>query len=296
MKKRVLVVEDDSNLSALLRENLVFEGFDVECEADGDLVLGRAKRFMPDLIVLDITLPNVNGFELCRALRRHGATPILIVSARTQKADKLRGLHLGADDYLTKPFDLDEFLARVNAILRRTRPAADELMLGDITIDFILRTAMQGTKEVHLTHREFEVLKYLAERPGQVVPREELLQELWEYPDVALTRSVDHAIARLRKKVEPDPERPRFIHTAVGSGYSLTSEAGTSNVTRKKRVNASSTPRRNMSQITSRRQARSPWVCRNVSHSVDFEKSAFSIVSPSARLITPSCVDPQPVR
>src|SRR5918994_607349 len=144
MKKRVLVVEDDSNLAALLRENLLFEGFDVECVADGDVVLARAKRFMPDLIVLDITLPNVNGFDLCRALRRNGAVPILIVSARTQKADKLRGLHLGADDYLTKPFDLDEFLARVNAILRRTRPTADELVLGGITIDFILRTAKQG--------------------------------------------------------------------------------------------------------------------------------------------------------
>lgn len=222
MRKRVLVVEDDANLSALLRENLLYEGFEVDCIADGDVALARAKRFMPDLVVLDITLPNVNGFELCSALRRHGATPILIVSARTQKADKLRGLHLGADDYLTKPFDLDEFLARVNAILRRARPAADELVLGAIRIDFILRTAKKGEKDVHLTHREFELLKYLTERPGQVVPREELLQELWEYPEAALTRSVDHAIARLRKKVEPDPERPRFIHTAVGSGYSFT--------------------------------------------------------------------------
>jgi two-component system response regulator VicR len=228
MKKRVLIVEDDSNLSALLRENLLFEGFEVDCVADGDLALSRAKAFMPDLVVLDVMLPNRNGFELCGSLRRNGRTPILIVSARSQKADKLRGLNLGADDYITKPFDLDEFLARVNAILRRSRPSADDLVLGAIRIDFISHTARRGDSDIHLTHREFELLKYLAERPGRVVGREELLKELWEYPDAALTRSVDHAIARLRRKVEPDPQQPRFIHTAVGFGYSLTPDGTTS--------------------------------------------------------------------
>ncbi|HTL03412.1 MAG TPA: response regulator transcription factor [Vicinamibacterales bacterium] len=222
MKKRVLIVEDDTNLSALLRENLLFEGFEVDCVADGDLALARAKAFMPDLVVLDVMLPNRNGFELCGSLRRNGRTPILIVSARSQKADKLRGLNLGADDYITKPFDLDEFLARVNAVLRRSRPSADDLVLGAIRIDFISHTAKRGESDIHLTHREFELLKYLAERPGRVVGREELLKELWEYPDAALTRSVDHAIARLRRKVEADPQQPRFIHTAVGFGYSLT--------------------------------------------------------------------------
>lgn len=177
---------------------------------------------MPDLVVLDIMLPNTNGFELCAALRQNGRTPILIVSARSQKVDKLRGLNLGADDYITKPFDLDEFLARVNAVLRRSRPKADELALGAVRIDFIARVAKRGDADVHLTHREFELLKYLAERSGRVVSREELLKELWEYPDPGLTRSVDHAIARLRRKIEPDPQQPRFIHTAVGLGYSLT--------------------------------------------------------------------------
>jgi DNA-binding response OmpR family regulator len=221
VKKRVLVVEDDSNLSALLRENLLFEGFEVECEADGGRAIAHARAFMPDLVVLDIMLPNQNGFELCGALRQHGRTPVLILTARGQKADKLRGLNLGADDYITKPFDLDEFLARVNAVLRRSRPSADTLVMGAITIDFVSRTAHHGKREIHLTHREFELLKYLAERPGHVVSRDELLREVWEYPEGALTRSVDHAVARLRRKIESDPQQPRFIHTAVGTGYSL---------------------------------------------------------------------------
>jgi len=227
MKKRVLVVEDDPNLSALLRENLLFEGFSVECVADGALAVGRAKAFMPDLVVLDIMLPNTNGFELCGALHGNGRTPILIVSARGQKADKLRGLHLGADDYITKPFDLDELLARVNAVMRRSRPHTDDLVLGTVRIDFNARTATRGGADLHLTHREFELLKYLAERRGHVVGREELLKELWEYPDPALTRSVDHAVARLRKKIEQHPQQPHFIHTAVGVGYLLTPDGAT---------------------------------------------------------------------
>jgi DNA-binding response OmpR family regulator len=225
MKKRVLIVEDDSNLAAFMRENLLYEGFEVNWVADGESALARARTFMPDLIVLDIMLPDTSGFELCAALRRNGRVPVLIVSARSHKTDKLRGLNLGADDYITKPFDLDEFVARVHAVLRRTRPATDNLVIGSITIDFISRTATRGGAEIHLTHREFDLLKYLAERPGQVVSREELLKKLWEYPDPAWTRSVDHAIARLRKKIEPDPQHPRFIHTSVGSGYSLAPEA-----------------------------------------------------------------------
>ena len=140
---------------------------------------------------------------------------------------RLRGLNLGADDYITKPFDLDEFLARVNAVLRRSRPSADDLVLGAIRIDFISHTAKRGESDIHLTHREFELLKYLAERPGRVVGREELLKELWEYPDAALTRSVDHAIARLRKKIEEKPHKPRYIHTVHGDGYYLSPDGRT---------------------------------------------------------------------
>src|SRR2546425_13202131 len=137
MKKRVLIVEDDSNLAAFMRENLLYEGFDVNWAADGTSALARARTFIPDLIVLDIMLPDASGFELCAALRRNGRVPILIVSARSHKTDKLRGLSLGADDYMTKPFDLDEFVARVHEVLGRTRPATDNLVMRAITIHFI---------------------------------------------------------------------------------------------------------------------------------------------------------------
>ncbi len=224
MRKRILVAEDDSALARVLRDNLQFEGYEVEWVSDGALVQARAKEFGPDLVVLDIMLPNVNGFDLCAALRQRHNLPILILSARGHKADKLRGLNLGADDYLTKPFDLEELLARIKAVLRRTRPSSDTLKMGAVTIDFVLETARNGSTELHLTHREYELLKYLAERQGVTVPRDELLREIWGFMEAPFTRAVDNAIGRLRKKLETDPHRPRFIHTVHGDGYLLTPE------------------------------------------------------------------------
>ena len=226
MKKRILVVEDDLNLSAILRENLVFEGFEVATISDGAAALPRVRDFRPDLIVLDVMLPTMSGFDICSALRRQSAIPILMVSARGQNIDKVRGLNLGADDYIAKPFELDELLARVNAILRRSRPNTNILTLGDVSIDFAGHSASRGHQEIHLTHREFSLLKYLSERPGQVVSRDDLLRDVWEYPDPGITRAVDHAVNRLRTKIEPDPQQPRFIHTAVGVGYLMTPEGG----------------------------------------------------------------------
>jgi DNA-binding response OmpR family regulator len=222
MQGRVLIVEDDDALARVIADNLRFAGYDVNSTGDGNEALSRLRTFQPDLILLDLMLPNRNGFELCGVLRQGGRTPVVILSARAQKADKLRGLALGADDYLTKPFDLDELLARIQAVLRRSRRAVDRLILGPLTVDFSTLRATVSNREVHLTHREFDVLRYLAERQDRVVYRDELLREIWGYLDVPLaTRSVDHAIARLRKKIEPDPHRPRFIRTVHGDGYVL---------------------------------------------------------------------------
>jgi DNA-binding response OmpR family regulator len=190
--------------------------------ADGHQAVNRLRSFQPDLVLLDLMLPDATGFDLCGILRQGGRTPVVILSARAQKADKLRGLKLGADDYLTKPFDLDELLARIQAVLRRSRRAVDRLVLGRATIDFGELRASAGGRQLHLTHREFSLLRYLAERQDRVVFRDELLREIWGYLDLPLvTRSVDHAIARLRKKIEPDPHRPRFIRTVHGDGYVL---------------------------------------------------------------------------
>ncbi len=221
MKKRILIVEDDVALARVLRDNFAYDGFDVECVADGNLAIAAARAFVPDLVVLDVMLPGRDGFELVGVLRNGGQTPVVMLTARAQKADKLRGLDLGADDYVTKPFDLEELLARIRAVLRRSGGSADRLVLGDAIIDFPAMRATRRGVDLRLTHREFALLRYLAERP-RVVQRAELLKEIWGYPDTPETRSVDHAIARLRKKIEPDHRRPCFIHTVHGDGYCLT--------------------------------------------------------------------------
>jgi DNA-binding response OmpR family regulator len=221
MNKRILVIEDDPNLSKILRDTLSFEGFSVDCVGDGAQAVERSAAFSPDLVMLDLMLPNRDGFELCQTLRRSGA-PIIILSARSQKEDKLRGLDLGADDYVTKPFDFDELLARIHAVLRRARPAIAVLTLGRLVVDFRALHAVCDGKPVHLSHREFELLRYLSERREHMVSRNELLTRIWAYGESPITRSVDHAIARLRKKIEPNPHQPRFIHTVHGDGYCLT--------------------------------------------------------------------------
>jgi DNA-binding response OmpR family regulator len=226
MGARILVVENDRALGTTLRDTLAIEGFDVTWVINGDSALKTQRVFGPDLIILDLTLPGRSGCDLFEPLQQGGRTPIIILTARGQRADKLLGLSVVADDYLTKPLDLEELLARVQAVLRRSRPAIARLTLGRVSIDFRTRVARSGKSTLHLTDREFALLEYLARRRQRVVYRDELLRGVWGYADIPATRSVDHAIARLRKKVEADPSHPRFIHTVHGDGYRLNAPPG----------------------------------------------------------------------
>ena len=226
MKRRILVVEDDVSLARVLCDNLVYEGFDVALASDGNRALKEHRVFDPDLVLLDLTLPGLDGFEVCRKLNREESrTGIIILTARTQKEDKLQGLRLGADDYITKPFALDELLARIEAVMRRLHPADDGLSLGSLHIDFNHYAAERNNQKVAFSQREIEVLRYMSARAGKVVTRDELLRNVWGYQNIPLTRSVDNLIARLRWKIEPDPDNPRYIHTVYGDGYRLTLDA-----------------------------------------------------------------------
>jgi DNA-binding response OmpR family regulator len=221
MKKRVLIVEDDHALAKVLRDNLAAEGYDVEHVDDGNVALKRVESFVPELVVLDITLPGMSGLDLCDRLWQHGHIPVLMLTGSSRPSDKIGALDRGADDYITKPFDLREFLARVRAVLRRALVDTDTVHIGPLTINFAQRSAVLGNTTLRLTEREYSLLQYLTERMGHVVHRDELQRKFWG-SELPTTRSVDIAIARLRKKIEPDAHHPRFIHTVHGDGYTLT--------------------------------------------------------------------------
>jgi DNA-binding response OmpR family regulator len=225
MRSRILIVEDDTSLAQILRDNLEVDGFEVQWAAEPEEALRIERSFVPDLILLDVMLPGISGFELGRVLRRGRRTPIIILSARDEKADKLQGLRLGADDYVTKPFDMEELVARIQTVLRRVRPALGTIRMGTVTVDFQGRVATNAGADLRLTQREFEILRVLAERHSRMVYRDELFREIWGLVHVTPTRSVDRAVSRLRQKIEADPRNPRFLKTVHGDGYILTPDA-----------------------------------------------------------------------
>jgi two-component system response regulator VicR len=222
MKKRILIVEDDRALARVLSDNLTFSGFEVEQIDNGAEVVSRVRTFSPDLVLLDVMLPGKDGFGLLGLIRQGGRTPVIMLTARDQKSDKLKGLELGADDYITKPFDFEELQARIRAVLRRARRMVVRITIGEAVIDFSAFKATRDRRDLRLSRREFDLLSYLAEREGCVVPRSELLREVWGFPEEPSTRAVDYAIRRLRRKIEVDPHDPQYIHTVHGDGYCLT--------------------------------------------------------------------------
>ena len=220
---RILVVEDDPAILRGLADNLAFDSHDVLTASDGERACALIRDQNPDLIILDLMLPRLSGYEVCRRMRGEGVTtPIIVLTARGEEADRVLGLDLGADDYVTKPFSIRELLARVRAILRRVHPSTrmpDELRFDDVVIDFRRYEARKGSVALELTRKEFGVLRLLAARAGEVVTRDELLNEVWGYESTPTTRTVDNHIASLRAKLEASPAQPRHLLTMHGVGY-----------------------------------------------------------------------------
>jgi len=225
MTRRVLVVEDDEAMAVALRDGFEYEGYEVVRAADGEEGLSLARSESPDLVILDVMLPKMNGLDVCQRLRSEGnQVPIIMLTARGQEIDKVLGLKLGADDYVTKPFSFMELLARLEAVLRRSGGQAaltpgSVIRFGDVTVDFERHEAAKGGEPLELTPRELRLLRFLVEHQGQVVSREQLLDGVWGYETIPFTRTVDTHIAKLRKKIEDEPSDPRFIVTVHGLGY-----------------------------------------------------------------------------
>jgi two-component system alkaline phosphatase synthesis response regulator PhoP len=223
---RILVVEDDEAMAVALQDGFAYEGHEVTRAADGEEGLRLAREASPDIVILDIMLPKMTGLEVCKRLRGEGSSlPIIMLTARGQEIDKVLGLKLGADDYVTKPFSFMELMARVEAVLRRTQPECPQdtstHRIGDITVDISRHEACKGSEPLDLTPREFRLLGFFLEHIGEVVSREQLLDAVWGYDTIPFTRTVDTHIAKLRKKIEDDPSDPVHLITVHRLGYKL---------------------------------------------------------------------------
>ena len=235
MEKRILIVDDEKAIVDILDYNLRKEGYDTRCAYDGPEGLRMAREVNPDLMLLDVMLPGMDGFEVCRTLRGEGSDlPIIMITAREEETDKVFGLENGADDYITKPFSMRELLARVKANMRRSAaavPAAAEAESGDVLVIRALRidlgrhSVSKDGAELDLTQREYELIKFLAQNPGKIVSRQELMSEVWQYEYFGDLRAVDVAVRRLREKLEADPANPDYVLTKRGVGYYLSSSA-----------------------------------------------------------------------
>jgi two-component system response regulator MprA len=216
---RVLVVEDDTDIADVLRRTLRQEGHEVRSAGDGVEALTVAEEFMPDLVILDLGLPNLDGVEVCRRLRADSDVPILILTARADTGDRVEGLDSGADDYLVKPFERQELLARLRALMRRRPPRGSaSLAVGDLRLNPDTHEVYRGDRRIDLTNREFELLEHLMRNERLVVSRERLLEEVWGYDPTAMTNTIDVFISNLRRKLEAGDE-PRVLHTKRGAGY-----------------------------------------------------------------------------
>ncbi|NUO81644.1 response regulator transcription factor [candidate division KSB1 bacterium] len=226
--KKILIVEDDASLGLGLEGALQDEGFETHLMRTGPDGLQFAREHKPDLLILDLMLPGMSGLEICKRLRDEGfKTPVIMLTSKTEENDKVLGLELGADDYVTKPFSLRELLARVRAHLRRegspntgeTSNKSEHYTLGSVVVDFKRHEVYKAGQLQDLTNREYRLLEYFVQHPGELLSRERLLQEIWGYEVYFNTRTVDNHILRLRKHIEPDPENPRYIKTVRGAGY-----------------------------------------------------------------------------
>ncbi|MEW6210597.1 MAG: response regulator transcription factor [Acidobacteriota bacterium] len=221
--QKILIVEDEPDMALGLRDNFEYEGYEVAVAADGQQGLDRAISDSPDLIVLDVMLPKMSGLDVCRQLRSKGVDlPIIMLTARGQEVDKVIGLEIGADDYVTKPFSIKELLARVRAHLRRkTKQVADldTYKFGNVSLEFKSYQATKGGEPIELSPREFELMKYFIQHRGETITRDRLLDEVWGYENYPFTRTVDNHIAKLRQKIEPTPSDPQYIITVHRVGY-----------------------------------------------------------------------------